>query len=312
MAYAQKTRCPSQPLKSYNRMQMQPASSPAMPKTPLAVLRLGGEKPHQGFLSGNPALYQGPTVCNSTTALGLRGQAELNRVGSRCTGKERDSESGNDYFGARYYASTMGRFMSPDPKMASGHAMNPQSWNRYSYSLNNPLKFFDPDGKEAILFYRAPDSGKSSLQDFGHVFIYVRNEKTGRSGVFDFYPDAGKSATHRSVDAARRDAHAGLSIPTTPEQADKMLDKMDSLTKANLPFNADTASKTDILTGNVNDCVTTTESILGAGGIKDSSITPTGVWNDLSTDQNDDPSKLTGNPWDATDGTRTGDLGTEP
>jgi RHS repeat-associated protein len=32
----------------------------------------------------------------------------------RSTGKERDSESGNDYFGARYYASTMGRFMSPD------------------------------------------------------------------------------------------------------------------------------------------------------------------------------------------------------
>jgi RHS repeat-associated protein len=228
------------------------------------------------------------------------------------TGKERDSESGNDYFGARYYASTMGRFMSPDPKMASGHAMNPQSWNRYSYSLNNPLKFFDPDGKEAILFYRAPDSGKSSLQDFGHVFIYVRNEKTGRSGVFDYYREAGKSAVHRSVDAARRDAHAGLSIPTTPEQADKMLDKMDALTKANPAFNADTASKTDIITGNVNDCVTTTESILGAGGIKDSSISPTGLWNDLSTDQNEDPSRLTGNPWDATDGTRTGDLGTGP
>ena len=31
------------------------------------------------------------------------------------TGKERDSESGNDYFGARYYAASMGRFMSPDP-----------------------------------------------------------------------------------------------------------------------------------------------------------------------------------------------------
>ena len=30
------------------------------------------------------------------------------------TGKERDQESGNDYFGARYYASTVGRFMSPD------------------------------------------------------------------------------------------------------------------------------------------------------------------------------------------------------
>ncbi len=31
------------------------------------------------------------------------------------TGKERDAESGLDYFGARYYASSMGRFMSPDP-----------------------------------------------------------------------------------------------------------------------------------------------------------------------------------------------------
>jgi RHS repeat-associated protein len=33
---------------------------------------------------------------------------------SRFTGKERDTESGLDYFGARYYGSTMGRFMSPD------------------------------------------------------------------------------------------------------------------------------------------------------------------------------------------------------
>jgi len=33
---------------------------------------------------------------------------------SRFTGKERDAESGNDYFEARYYSSSMGRFMSPD------------------------------------------------------------------------------------------------------------------------------------------------------------------------------------------------------
>jgi RHS repeat-associated protein len=31
------------------------------------------------------------------------------------TGKERDTESENDYFGARYFGSSMGRFMSPDP-----------------------------------------------------------------------------------------------------------------------------------------------------------------------------------------------------
>jgi RHS repeat-associated protein len=130
---------------------MQPAFSTRIPDGLLAAMRLGGEKPHQGLPSRNPALYQGPTACNSTTALGLRGQAELNRVGSRSTGKERDTESGNDYFGARYYASSMGRFMSPDwsakaqpvPYATFG---DPQSLNLYSYVRNNPLSRTDPNG----------------------------------------------------------------------------------------------------------------------------------------------------------------------
>jgi RHS repeat-associated protein len=62
------------------------------------------------------------------------------------TGKERDQESGNDYFGARYYASTMGRFLSPDPLLNSGRPDDPQTWNRYSYTLNNPLRYTDPLG----------------------------------------------------------------------------------------------------------------------------------------------------------------------
>jgi RHS repeat-associated protein len=62
------------------------------------------------------------------------------------TGKERDTESGNDYFGARYYASSMGRFMSPDPMLNSGRPDNPQSWNRYAYVKNNPLGRIDPTG----------------------------------------------------------------------------------------------------------------------------------------------------------------------
>jgi RHS repeat-associated protein len=63
------------------------------------------------------------------------------------TGKERDTESGNDYFGARYYASSMGRFMSPDPsQLYYADPTNPQSFNLYSYALNNPLKNTDPTG----------------------------------------------------------------------------------------------------------------------------------------------------------------------
>ena len=75
---------------------------------------------------------------------------------SRYTGKERDPESGNDYFGARYYASTMGRFMSPDwsakeepvPYATMG---DPQSLNLYAYVRNNPLRGVDPDGHEYLI-----------------------------------------------------------------------------------------------------------------------------------------------------------------
>jgi RHS repeat-associated protein len=67
------------------------------------------------------------------------------------TGKERDTESGNDYFGARYYGSTMGRFMSPDwTKVPEGipyaDLSDPQSLNLYSYTKNNPLTRIDADG----------------------------------------------------------------------------------------------------------------------------------------------------------------------
>ena len=144
-------RCPSQPLKSYNRSHMQLASSARIPDGILAAMRHGSEKPHQGLSSRNPALYQGPTVCNSTTALGLRGQAELNRVGSCSTGKERDAESGNDYFGARYYASSMGRFMSPDwsakvEPVPYSKLDDPQTLNLYAYVMNNPVTSIDADG----------------------------------------------------------------------------------------------------------------------------------------------------------------------
>src|SRR6266481_2074032 len=62
------------------------------------------------------------------------------------TGKERDSESGLDDFGARYFGSSVGRFTSPDPLLSSGRLANPQTWNRYSYALNNPLRIVDPTG----------------------------------------------------------------------------------------------------------------------------------------------------------------------
>ncbi len=63
------------------------------------------------------------------------------------TGKERDAETGLDYFGARYYSGAQGRFVSSDPlKMSNSKIENPQSWNGYVYVSNNPLRYTDPDG----------------------------------------------------------------------------------------------------------------------------------------------------------------------
>jgi len=44
------------------------------------------------------------------------------------------------------YGYSLGRFTSPDPLLTSGRPTAPQTWNRYTYSLNNPLVFIDPTG----------------------------------------------------------------------------------------------------------------------------------------------------------------------
>jgi RHS repeat-associated protein len=62
------------------------------------------------------------------------------------TDYERDAESGLDHSWFRQLSSTPGRFISPDPYEGSADITNPQSLNRYSYALNNPLSFSDPLG----------------------------------------------------------------------------------------------------------------------------------------------------------------------
>jgi RHS repeat-associated protein len=67
------------------------------------------------------------------------------------SGKERDAETGLDYFGARYYSGAQGRFTSPDAVFVDQYPAYPQSWNLYAYTRNNPLKHVDPDGMAIIL-----------------------------------------------------------------------------------------------------------------------------------------------------------------
>jgi len=79
------------------------------------------------------------------------------------TGKERDQETGLDYFGERYYSGALGRFTTTDPQQASASLFEPQSWNLYSYVWNRPMSYKDPDGRNPLLVTAAVGAGVGAL-----------------------------------------------------------------------------------------------------------------------------------------------------
>ena len=125
------------------------------------------------------------------------------------TGKERDSETGYDFFGARYYWSDYAHFITPDPLLD-----NDPGISSYAYCRWNPMMFIDPDGKEKIGFFRNDQRAEKdfvkSFSDDGrlHVFMHanengvqaVMNEKTinipaTQTGVEDFFAILANSST---------------------------------------------------------------------------------------------------------------------
>lgn len=145
------------------------------------------------------------------------------------TGKERDSESGNDYFGARYYASSMGRWLMPDPSgLSYSDPRDPQSLNLYAYVGNHALQYVDPYGLN--WFNQAPCSGTYYAQTslgtaiksfFAHLFANCGGGGGGGSDP-DPFPDTGWPVTKRpfrqpltQMDVAERvyDVKQNLSKP---------------------------------------------------------------------------------------------------
>jgi RHS repeat-associated protein len=91
----------------------------------------------------------GAGIGQRTTGMGYNAADSTKQ---KFTQKERDNESGLDYFGARYYSSAQGRFTGVDPAtIKKARLLDPQRINLYPYVRNNPLKYIDPDGADLLL-----------------------------------------------------------------------------------------------------------------------------------------------------------------
>jgi RHS repeat-associated protein len=125
---------------------------------PLAALRLFAENSHQGHHAPSSTFRPGALLAISNTATGMPVCLYDSGARSCCSSKERDAETGLDFFGARYFSSAQGRFTSPDPGGVGAHPGSPQTWNMYSYTGNNPLSATDPNGLDCVYTSNQTDS----------------------------------------------------------------------------------------------------------------------------------------------------------
>ena len=92
----------------------------------------------------------------------------------RFTGKEVDEETGLYYFGARYY----------DPRISLWYGVDPMTekypaWNPFNYTMNNPIKYFDPDGRELEISGPQADKAVEALNSSSKKLHFERDSKTG-------------------------------------------------------------------------------------------------------------------------------------
>jgi RHS repeat-associated protein len=125
-------------------------------------LPLFAENSHRGHHVPNSTFRLGTTLAISNTVTGLPGCLYDSGTRPCCSSKERDAETGLDYFGARYLSSAQGRFTSADLPLYDQSPFDPQSWNLYSYGRNNPLVNVDPSGRSCVKTQTVNPDGSTS------------------------------------------------------------------------------------------------------------------------------------------------------
>jgi RHS repeat-associated protein len=142
-----------------------------------AFITVGTKYYHQDHLSNRMVTSSTGTVTEQMGHFPF-GESWYNSSNDKLlfTSYERDSESGNDYAQARYYANRLGRFSGLDP--LSGDISDPQTLNKYAYVRNEPTEFSDPTG---MLLVNNCIPGMDISCDDGNGF-----DPTCGSGLFGF------------------------------------------------------------------------------------------------------------------------------
>ncbi len=152
-----------------------------------------------------------------TTGLNYSGDT----IRKQFTGYERDPETDLDFAQARYYAKILGRFGNPDPMLSSGEIYEPQSWNRYVYVLNNPLRFFDPSG----MFLWSPELGGPDTDD--DLRKKLKNAKDAKEAQrIQSILDQRQSITN-ALSEARMSTYIGADVGTIQE-AEELRNALDA------------------------------------------------------------------------------------
>jgi RHS repeat-associated protein len=136
------------------------------------------------------------------------------------TGKERDAESSNDYFGLRYYYPNTSRWLSADSIM--GNPANPQRLNRYSYSLNDPINHIDSLGADPFTICIATPGGVVICGipiDGGSITVKPAG-KVAASIDPRFFAGGGETLTRDTMPKPRQDEGIGAQPPDVSPPVD--------------------------------------------------------------------------------------------
>ena len=121
-----------------------------------------------------------------TTALGYADDT----VRKQFTGYERDTETDLDFAQARMYASSFGRFMSPDSFTNATKVSDPPSWNLYLYVTNKPMNLVDPSGKKGEISWYTDNDGVIQVNVKASFAVYGAAGQNVSKADLKIYKDA--------------------------------------------------------------------------------------------------------------------------